>query len=321
MQGPIWVQTDMTSRKLERTLNLLAELLNAESPKSAAELKTRVGMYPEDKAAFRRTFDRDKNALRDMGVPLEIVPVPGTNPPVDGYIINKSDYYLADLNLSPAELRALNLASSSVEVLDGLSETEAIRKLGGYEENTASNVIQFPNSDDEKLSKLFDSITHRRTVDFVYGDKNRTLEPWRLEFTTGRWYLTGNNAPEMKVKTFRVDKISDLIPNDNAGEYDIPDNPPSVNLKPWSYGEGEGIETTIRIDKNLLAWARTSLDTEIEIDENGSGLAKVDVNNKEVFFARMALLLDHAEIIDPLEMRNEYLKHMSRFTEVPDGST
>ena len=75
----------MTSKKLERTLNLLAELLNSEIPKSASELKNRVGMYPDDLAAFRRTFDRDKNALRDMGIPLELAPVPGTNPPVEGY--------------------------------------------------------------------------------------------------------------------------------------------------------------------------------------------------------------------------------------------
>ena len=51
----------MTSKKLERTLNLLAELLNAETPKSASELTTRVGMYPDDLAAIRRTFERDKN--------------------------------------------------------------------------------------------------------------------------------------------------------------------------------------------------------------------------------------------------------------------
>ena len=43
----------MTSKKLERTLNLLAELLNAETPKSASELKTRVGiclLYTSDAA-------------------------------------------------------------------------------------------------------------------------------------------------------------------------------------------------------------------------------------------------------------------------------
>ena len=67
----------MTANKLERILNLLAELLNAEDrPRSADELRKRVGMYPLDKAAFRRTFDRDKNALRDMGVPLRVISVP-----------------------------------------------------------------------------------------------------------------------------------------------------------------------------------------------------------------------------------------------------
>ena len=309
----------MTSRKLERTLNLLAELLNAERPKSADELKNRVGMYPEDKAAFRRTFDRDKNALRDMGVPLQILPVPGSNPPVDGYIIDKSEYYLNELELTSAELRSLNLASSSVEILDGLSEIEAIHKLGGYEEELNENVIQLPTTDDEKLSLLYDSIINRKTLEFTYAEKGRSLEPWRLEFATGRWYITGNDTSENKVKTFRVGKISRLVLGTIIEDYEIPENPPSVNLYPWSYGDNQEIETTVRIDKEILAWARRSLDTEIELEENGDGIARIHVNNKETFFARLVLLLDHAEITEPIEMRNEYIQHIEQYLKVADG--
>ena len=311
----------MTSRKLERTLNLLAELLNAERPKSADELKKRVGMYPEDKAAFRRTFDRDKNALRDMGVPLQIFPVPGSNPPVDGYIIDKSEYYLNKLELTSAELRAINLASTSVEILDGLSEIEAMHKLGGYEEEGNMNLIQLPTSDVKKLSLIYDSIVNRKTLEFSYAEKERSLQPWRLEFSTGRWYITGNDASENKVKTFRVDKITNLVSGRTTGDYEIPENPPRVNLHPWSYGDNEVVATTVRIDKDILAWARRSLDVEIDLEENGSGLARVDVNNKEVFFARLALLLDHAEIIEPAEMRTGYIQHIENYLEVTDGET
>ena len=310
----------MTTKKLERTLNLLAELLNAETPKSAEELRKRVGMYPEDKAAFRRTFDRDKNALRDMGVPLEIVPVLGTNPPIDGYIINKSDYYLDELDLKPAELRALNLAISSIEVLDGISEIEAMRKLGGYEESPETSTIQLPVLDAQYLTSLFDAIANRKTIEFKYSQKIRNIEAWRLEFTNGRWYVTGKDPSTGEVKTFRVDKIQDISVGLIANEYEIPDNPPKANVKPWSYGNGQQIETTIQIDKTLLDWARSSLDVEIEINDDGSGIAKVFVSNQEAFFGRLTLLLDHAEIIAPIEMRDAFIAHMNNYIEASNGN-
>ncbi|MED5229528.1 MAG: WYL domain-containing protein [Actinomycetota bacterium] len=310
----------MTSKKLERTLNLLAELLNAESPKTAAELKARVGMYPDDLAAFRRTFDRDKNALRDMGVQLELTMVPGTNPPVEGYFIDKSGYYLDELNLTEEEVTALNFAIASIDILDGLTEGEAMRKLGGYEESETSNILKVENRDVGDVSELFDSIARRRKISFMYGNKNRNVEPWRLEFTNGRWYLTGRNIPEYKTKTFRVDKIADLESENNDESYDIPVNPPRVNLKPWSYGDEEAIKTTIRIDSDLLDWARTSLEIDIEIEQSGSGVATIEVNNREAFFARLTLLLDHAEIITPDEMRNGYLAYIGKYIEGSNGA-
>ena len=310
----------MTSKKLERTLNLLAELLNAESPKTAAELKARVGMYPDDLAAFRRTFDRDKNALRDMGVQLELTMVPGTNPPVEGYFIDKSGYYLDELNLTEEEVTALNFAIASIDILDGLTEGEAMRKLGGYEESETSNILKVENRDVGDVSELFDSIARRRKISFMYGNKNRNVEPWRLEFTNGRWYLTGRNIPEYKTKTFRVDKIADLESENNDESYDIPANPPRVNLKPWSYGDEEAIKTTIRIDSDLLDWARTSLEIDIEIEQSGSGVATIEVNNRQAFFARLTLLLDHAEIITPDEMRNGYLAYIGKYIEGSNGA-
>ena len=230
----------MTANKLERILNLLAELLNAEDrPRSADELRKRVGMYPSDKAAFRRTFDRDKNALRDMGVPLRVISVPGTNPPVDGYVVKKSEYYLADMDLTTEELTALNLAVESVEILDGLTESDAIRKLGGYEHSANLNTLHFPMSDETELPKLFNAISNRQTLEFDYNSTPRKIEPWRLEFASGKWYLTGRSPIESEVKSFRTDKMTKIRLHETNDQFVIPDDPPKVNLQPWSFGRDE----------------------------------------------------------------------------------
>ena len=93
-----------------------------------------------------------------------------------------------------------------------------------------------------------------------------------------------------------------------------------MNLKPWSYGDEEAIKTTIRIDSDLLDWARTRLEIDIEIEQSGSGVATIEVNNREAFFTRLTLLLDHAEIITPDEMRNGYLAYIGKYIEGSNGA-
>ena len=96
----------------------MAVLLEAPRPITAGEIQQRVPGYPESEGSFHRAFERDKDDLREMGVPLRIEMVPLSNPPVDGYRIRKQDYYLRDPGLDPDELDALNLAASTVR-LDG----------------------------------------------------------------------------------------------------------------------------------------------------------------------------------------------------------
>jgi proteasome accessory factor B len=72
--------------KLERLLNLTALLLAARVPVTAEDIQRQLD-YPEDRTAFRRAFERDKEELRDMGIPLRVEPVPGRLPAIDGYRI------------------------------------------------------------------------------------------------------------------------------------------------------------------------------------------------------------------------------------------
>ncbi len=60
-------------RVIERLLNLLAFLLDAGRPVTADEIRHTVAGYgQEGDEAFRRTFERDKDLLRHLGVPLRL---------------------------------------------------------------------------------------------------------------------------------------------------------------------------------------------------------------------------------------------------------
>ena len=69
----------MSARKLERLLEPHRAAPGGAGTGTAEEIQRQLD-YPEDKAAFRRAFERDKDELRGMGIPLEVEPVPGRLP-------------------------------------------------------------------------------------------------------------------------------------------------------------------------------------------------------------------------------------------------
>jgi proteasome accessory factor B len=60
-------------QRIERLLNLIAALLDSARPMTAEEIRSRIAGYDQaNHEAFRRAFERDKDALRGMGIPLEV---------------------------------------------------------------------------------------------------------------------------------------------------------------------------------------------------------------------------------------------------------
>jgi len=84
------------SERLERLVNLTATLLDTRRPLTLEELAARLEpSYPEAKAARRRAFERDKETLRDLGVPISTSPIDGLSNET-GYRIPPEDYYLPE---------------------------------------------------------------------------------------------------------------------------------------------------------------------------------------------------------------------------------
>src|SRR5688572_7789257 len=69
------------------------------------------GESEDSQEAFRRMFERDKQNLRELGIPVET----GTDSAFSdelGYRIRRGDYALAEISLDPDEFAALALAAS-----------------------------------------------------------------------------------------------------------------------------------------------------------------------------------------------------------------
>src|SRR4051812_29606115 len=146
-----------------------------------------------------------------MGIPIVITEIDGTNPPEYGYRIPKDQYYLRDPGLEADEVAALHLAASAIR-LDGIQGGGALWKLGGVpdgEHRDDVHVAAIPA--DERVVALFTAVAERRPVTFAYRDEARTVDPYRLDFQRGRWYVSGFDHARGEERNFRLDRIDGAI--------------------------------------------------------------------------------------------------------------
>ena len=295
--------------KLERLLNLTAALLETPVPLSAGDLRSKVPGYPESTGAFRRAFERDKDDLREMGVPLRVVPVPGTDPPLDGYDIDADEYYLTDPELEPDELAALHLAASAVRI-EGAQGQEALWKLGGrLTEHGVDLIASLPG--DPNLAPVFDAVTSRRVIEFDYRGDRRRIDPHRIDYRRGHWYFSGRDHDREADRSFRLDRIEGTV--EVTGEVGAfvrtGAEQAGPSTPPWRIGADEELTARLRVDPDQAAWARTTLGEGAVAVEHDDGAVSFElvVTNRDAFRSFVLTFLEHAEIESPAELRDDLI--------------
>jgi proteasome accessory factor B len=297
--------------KLERLLNLTALLLETRSPLSADDIRNRLEGYPASDESFHRAFERDKEDLRDMGIPVVADDIAGRYPPVVGYRIPKDRYYLRDPGLEPDELAALHLAASAVR-LEGMPSLGGLLKLGGVVgggEDPGLGVGDLPGH--EQLPALFDGVSNRLPVRFTYRGAERTVDPYRLDFTRGRWYVTGFDHLRAAERAYRVDRIESSVVRLDGPGFDPPTTTvPGVRMNPWQLGEGPPLIARVRVDPTQAAWAAQAVgdDAVKERADDGSVVLELEVTNVAAFRSFVLGFLEHAEVLEPDELRDDIVR-------------
>lgn len=319
--------------RLERLVNLVAALLDAPRPLSREELRERVGGYSDDPAAFRRNFERDKDALRQMGMPLVLEPLEGDHPDAPtGYRIRREHYELPDLGLSEDELAALRIAASAVQIRgDEGATASALRKLAAgivpsrsgegttapdqptppARRPAATPVAEVPGG--EAVAAVFAAISERRRVSFTYRDRPRELEPWQLAYRSGHWYLTGLDRERDESRVFRLDRIQG--PVRATGGRDAFVRPEGVGLeppRPWRLGDEPETVVRVLIDAVVAPTALSLVDEEsvAERRPDGSAVLGLTVTSRAALYSFVLGFLERAEILDPPEVRADFVRHL-----------
>ena len=314
--------------RTERLTNLLALLLETTEPLSLVQIGSELqGQYPDDERARRAAFERDKAALRDIGVPIDTEIVTGG--PYAGqtrYRVRRRAYELDDLDLAPDEMRALQVAVATVRTDAG---RDALWKLGGALDDAPPPVSAVLPQRPE-LPVIRRAVAGRAPIDFVYRGERRTLDPWGLLLRGGFWYVIGHDHGRGERRTFRVDRFdggADGIEVGTPGSFERPasfDPRTAFPADPKQIGDtaDERVEALVRIDALRAAAVERELgaDRVVARDTDGSVVVSVPAGNTTAFRSWVLGLLDHAVVESPPALRQQVVDWLETVLTAADGA-
>lgn len=221
--------------KTERLLNLVIALLYTRQPMSKSRIRTAVPQYAESTdEAFDRMFERDKDELRLLGIPLRTEVVDPLFDDETGYRIDRREYSLPEIAFEPDELAVIGVASRawSQASLAGPA-AQALRKLEAAgltrDESSVAGIEPLLHTNEPTFEAARAAVLASREVSFGYrrgttgAPAVRRLQPWALTSWHGRWYLTGHDLDRDAPRVFRLDRIDgDLHVTGRSGAYQVP---------------------------------------------------------------------------------------------------
>ena len=213
-------------------MNLVIALLSTRTFITAERIRETVYGYSDSASdeAFSRMFERDKNELRDLGIPLETGRVSQFDP-TEGYRINRDAYALPAVELTADEAAAVAVATQLWESPELITATQgALLKLraAGVDVDAADSAVAITSTaalpglrgSEEVLGILLSAIDSGQAVQFPHRPSRsdpyttRTVEPWGVVTDRGRWYLVGHDRDRDATRTFRLSRIGSEVTAD-----------------------------------------------------------------------------------------------------------
>ena len=228
--------------KTERLLNLVIALLSTRMPLSKQRIRAAVPNYQDTASdeAFDRMFERDKDELRELGIPLVTEPVDPLFDDETGYRIDRREYDLPEIAFEPDEVAALALAGRTwTQATLAGPAAAALVKLAStgvpLDDRSLVGIEPRVRTTESAFEPLRRAVLARQPVTFEYrkseGDQaTRKAQPWGLAMWRGRWYLTAYDEDRDAERVFRLSRIvGSVTPRGRAGSYAIPaDHAPRV---------------------------------------------------------------------------------------------
>ncbi len=232
------------SAKVERLVNLTVALLETRRPLTFEDIRQRTRYYQQDDhESARRMFERDKDDLRRLGVPVQTRSLDAFDVE-SGYTVDRRDYELPDVDLTSEEVASLALA---LQMTGDEGARLGLAKLAARAPDPArldDLVAARVSMGEGPLDELADPLVARQAVRFGYrrgdgSEAQRTVDPYAVVQRRGSWYLVGRDHDRDAVRAFRLDRATSRFRAIGApGGFETPDDlDPGAHVTGPSEGE------------------------------------------------------------------------------------
>jgi proteasome accessory factor B len=232
----------MSAKRTERLLNLTICLLATRRFLTKDQIRAAVPDYARcaTEEAFERMFERDKDELRELGIPLTTGSHDAAFGDELGYRIDRDAYVLPEVSFSPEELAVLGLAArawqqASLSHAAGTAVLKLSAAGGDPDSDAVLGLEPRLGAGEAAFADLWAAVRDRHPVSFDYrGPKDsaparRRVEPWGLLSRGGRWYLVGRDRDRAAPRVFRVGRVTATVLRDGPdGSVEVP---PGTDLR------------------------------------------------------------------------------------------
>lgn len=321
----------MSARKTERLFNLVICLLATRRYLSAEQIRAAVPGYPDGTEAFKRMFERDKEELRELGIPLETGSSSAVFDDEPGYRIRREAYALPAISLEPEEAAVLGLAARAWHQASiAATASNALLKLRAAgvqpEDVTLAGIEPRVTAREPAFPPLWDAVLRRYPVSFDYlaagatHPASRRVAPWGVVSWRGRWYLVGHDHDRAGERVFRLDRITGPVRAIGADSSVVP--PDDVDLPAVVRRLAEPAVTgtaTLRLRRGAAYELRRLAERERPGDD-GWDVVEIGYSDVERLADTVVGFGAAVVVVDPPELREAVLRRLrivATATEVP----
>ncbi|MGZ6792263.1 MAG: helix-turn-helix transcriptional regulator [Mycobacteriales bacterium] len=308
----------MAAKKTERLLNLVICLLATRRYLTVQQIREAVPGYDAgSEEAFRRMFERDKEELRELGIPLETGSLPLQDEP--GYRIARRDYQLPEITLEPDEAAALGLAARLWQSAPLAGATGSallkLRAAGIDPPEGATGLEPRIGASEPAFQACLAAVVEGRRLRFAYRaagsaeDSARHVEPWGVVSWRGRWYLVGHDLTREAPRVFRLSRIvGDAVAEGPAGAVAVPEGQDLRALVARRADDEHRTSATVRVRTGTCWELRRSAASVTPGD--GWDVVQVGYGDPERFADRVVGYAADAVVLAPEEARAAVVRRL-----------
>lgn len=305
----------MTANKSERLLNLLILLLVSRTFVPKERIREAIEEYSTSSGeAFEKKFERDKDELRALGIPIELGSHDAYFDDEQGYRIKRDAFELPQVSLEPDEAAVLGLAARVWQHAGLAADTSrALLKLkaaGVQTDREVLDVIQ-PRlqADEPAFDALWAATAARTPVGFDYrrGDAaeptRRHLQPWGVVTARSRWYVVGHDLDRGEPRLFRLSRISGAVENEGEpGSFAVPEGT-DIRALSRSLQPDQPIGTAVLQVRAGAAHDLRRRASGIVVGEHGWDALEVEFGSFDALASDVLGSLDAVQVVAPPELR------------------